>query len=209
MTSSSIVIQQPRQAAQQLILLFHGVGASAASMAPLGQQLARAFPDAFVVSVDGAHSSDLGAGRQWFSVRGVTEENRPERIAAAMPAFQAAVLHWQEQARVDAAHTTLVGFSQGAIMALESTQLAEPVAARVVALAGRLARPARTAAGGSAIHLIHGEQDPVIAPACSIDAASELEALGATVTLDLIPALGHGIDVRVLERVIERLRGRS
>ena len=31
--------------------------------------------------------ADLGGGWQWFSVRGVTEDSRPARIAEAMPSF--------------------------------------------------------------------------------------------------------------------------
>ena len=51
-------------------------------------------------------------------------------------------------------------FSQGAIMALESTQWPEPIAARVIALADRFAQPPRDAR-----RLLHGEQDRVMPPA--------------------------------------------
>jgi phospholipase/carboxylesterase len=204
-----MIIQQPSGAAEQLILLFHGVGANAHNMVPLGQHLAREFPNAFVVSVDGPQASDLGAGRQWFSVRGVTEENRIGRVDAAMPGFQAAVRHWQGVAKVGFEGTTLIGFSQGAIMALEATQRPQVLAARVMAVAGRFAQPAQSAPHETTLHLIHGEQDPVIPPGLSTDAATHLEGLGAQVTIDLIPRLGHGIDGRVLERIVERLRNRA
>jgi phospholipase/carboxylesterase len=89
--SSSIVIQKPAGAPQKLILLFHGVGASANDMVPAGKQFAAKFPAAMVVSLEGVQPSDFGQGRQWFPVAGITEENRPERVAAAMPAFQALI----------------------------------------------------------------------------------------------------------------------
>ena len=38
--------------------------------------------------------SEFGAGWQWFPVQGVTEQNRPARVAAAMPAFLAQVQAW-------------------------------------------------------------------------------------------------------------------
>jgi phospholipase/carboxylesterase len=202
---ASVIIQQPRNAAEQLILLFHGVGANAQNMAPVGQRLAREFPQAFVVSVDGPQASDLGTGRQWFSVRGVSEENRIARVEAAMPSFQASVRRWQGVANVGVEGTTLVGFSQGAIMALEATQLPEVLAARMIAIAGRFAQPPRSAPRNTTVHLIHGEQDPVIPSAHSINAATRLKGLGAEVTITLIPVLGHGIDGEVLERIIERV----
>lgn len=94
MFEDSIVVARPQNAAQ-LVLLYHGVGSSAASLVPLGEAIAQACPDAMVASVDGPRPSTLGSGREWFSVVGITEQNRPERIAEAMPLFLDSVTHWQ------------------------------------------------------------------------------------------------------------------
>lgn len=205
--SAAIVIQQPRTDADRLLLLFHGVGASAQHMVPLGQRLAGAFPGAFVVSVDAAHSSDLGAGRQWFSVRGVTEDNRAARIAAAMPAFLDAVRHWQDVAQVGVEATTLIGFSQGAIMALASTQTEVSPAGRIVAIAGRFAMLPTRAPEHVVVHFLHGETDAVIPHVHSVTAAEEWRALGGEATIDVFPRAGHGIDAAIAAEVVERLKG--
>jgi phospholipase/carboxylesterase len=191
-----LIVHQPAVPARQLVLLFHGVGALPEGLLPLGQALAR--PDRWVVSVRSPFPSDMGGGWQWFSVRGVDEANRIGRIAAVMPRFVQTVHAWQARTGLDASATALAGFSQGAIMALESTQQAPPIAARVFAMAGRFAQPPRLAPDGTALHFIHGEQDPVIAPAFSVAAAERLRALGAAPRVDLLPGLGHGIDGRVL-----------
>jgi phospholipase/carboxylesterase len=191
-----LIVHQPTVPARQLVLLFHGVGASPEGLLPLGQALAR--PDRWVVAVRSPFASDMGGGWQWFSVRGIDEANRIERVVAVMPRFVQTVKDWQARTGLDASATALAGFSQGAIMALESTQHAPPLAARVVAMAGRFAQPPRLAPDGTALHFIHGEQDPVIAPAFSVAAAERLRALGATARVDLLPGLGHGIDGRVL-----------
>jgi phospholipase/carboxylesterase len=196
MHDASIVVARPA-AAKLLVLLFHGVGSSAANLVPLGDAIAQARPDAMVVSVDAPHASTLGSGREWFSVLGVTEQNRPARIAKVMPGFLQAVAHWQQAAGIAPEHTVLVGFSQGAILALESTQVEGPVAAaRVIALAGRFAEPVRRAPTGVQFHLVHGEADNVVLARFSVEAAAALQAHGAQVTLDLLPGLAHGIDGR-------------
>ena len=82
MHDSSLMLARP-VASDQLVLLFHGVGSSAQDLAPVGQALAQARPRATVVSVEAPHPSQLGRGKEWFSVVGVTEENRPQRIAQA------------------------------------------------------------------------------------------------------------------------------
>lgn len=200
-----LIVQPPNAGAQQLVLLFHGVGAGAADLLPVAQGLARALPQACVVSVQAPHASDVGSGFQWFSVHGIDEANRPGRIAAAMPRFVQTVRRWQKHSGLGVAATTLVGFSQGSIMALEATQGAERLAARVVAFAGRFAAPPRTASHETVLHLIHGEDDRVIPSRQSVDAAAQLAALGAHATLDLVPGLGHGIDARALDIATQRL----
>jgi len=45
--------------------------------------------------------------------------------------------------------------------------------------------------------------------ALAIDANAALQSLGATVTLDTFPGLGHGVDSRVLHRIAERLHADS
>lgn len=203
-----MIIQLPATASagsQELLLLLHGVGSNAHDLEPLGQFLAQQRPGAWVVSVQAPLASEGGRGWQWFSVMGITEANRPARIAQALPRFVDTVARWQEQAGVGAASTTLIGFSQGAIMALESTQQGGRLAGRVVAIAGRFAQAPRRAPAGAVVHLMHGDQDRVMPMALAIDAIAALQSLGATVTLDTFPGLGHGIDSRVLHRIAERL----
>lgn len=203
--SEAIVIQSPASA-QQLFLLFHGVGATPQDLVPLARRLAREFPDAVVASVPGPDRSDLGAGFQWFSVLGVTEESRPARVAATLPRFVATVRDWQQRTGVPAERTTLIGFSQGAIMALASSQEAQPVAARVVSLSGRYPELPAQAPAGVRIHFLHGDADPVIPAMFANKAARQLQALGADVTLDLFPGLGHGVSQAGEDLLVQRLR---
>jgi phospholipase/carboxylesterase len=206
----SLIIQRPAAGgapAPELLLLFHGVGSNAEDLRPLGDFLAEARPQAAVVSVQSPDRSEMGAGWQWFSVLGITEQNRPERVAAALPAFVRTVQELQRTWNADVARTTLIGFSQGGIMALEASQLAEPLAGRVIAIGARFATPPRVAPAATALHLMQGEADGVMPKALAVDAAARLQALGATVSCDLFPGVGHGIDGRVARRIVERLEG--
>ena len=182
-------------------MLFHGVGAQPGDLEPLGQVLARQRPEAWVVSVRSPHPSDLGRGWQWFSVAGVTEDNRPARVAEALPRFVDTVRHWQHRSGVGVSGTTLIGFSQGAIMALESTQHAPGLAGTVVSIAGRFAQPPQTAAEGTRIHLLHGDADAVMPVQLARAAADALTKLHAEVTLDVFTGLGHSVDARVLAAI--------
>ena len=202
--SADLLLQSPA-APRRLFLLFHGVGSTPQDLAPLGERLAQVFPDAAVVSVAGPDRSELGRGLQWFSVAGVTESNRPERIAAALPRFVATVQGWQQRLGVAAADTTLLGFSQGAIMSLAASELPQPPAARVVSLSGRYPTLPKRAPTGVRIHFLHGAADSVIPVAQAQAAAAALQDLGADVTLDVFPGLAHGISPDSEQRLIQRL----
>jgi phospholipase/carboxylesterase len=208
MTQDALIIQQPGGTAQQLVLLFHGFGANEEDLRPMGERLAAEYPEALVVSLRAPHPTNFGSGRQWFSIEGIDDAKRVERVAAEMPLFVAAIRQWQRATGLGPEATVLVGFSQGAIMVLEAaTQAGDDVlAGRVVALAGRYAQLPETNPGGTTLFLIHGRADEVIHYGFTVEAARHLVALGADVVADIIPFLGHEIDTEVLDLVARRLR---
>ena len=205
--SDSIIVARPEGQAQQLMLLFHGVGADAQDLVPLGRVLAAEFPAAFIVSVAAPLPSEGGGGRQWFSVQGIDEECRPARVDAAMPAFCETVAHWQKAAGVGIDAVALIGFSQGGIMALESTRDRPAIAGRVVSIAGRFAKLPETPNPATTLHMFHGKADPVIPYGFTVEAAQHLVGLGADVTADVIPHVGHQVNPDIAELLVERLRG--
>jgi len=209
MASEALILHQPIEgAAQQLVLLFHGLGADEHDLRPVGERLAAEWPQALVVSVRAPHPSDFGFGYQWFSAAGVDDAVRVGRVAEAMPAFVAAIRGWQRESGLGPEATLLVGFSQGAIMALEAVTDAgdATLAGRVVALSGRYARLPPTPPARTTLFFVHGKADEVIQYGYTVEAARHLVDLGADVVADVIPFVGHTIDDEVLDLVVERLR---
>ena len=97
-----------------IIVALHGVGSSARDMAVALVTLTSV---ADVVALDGPEPFDHGgAGRQWFSVAGVTEDDRPLRVVGALPSLVSRVDQVATQHGVARDKLVLPGFSQGAIM---------------------------------------------------------------------------------------------
>jgi phospholipase/carboxylesterase len=190
--------------AQQLFLLFHGVGSTPDDLVPIGEFLARAFPNATVVSVPAPFPSDFGGGLQWFSVNGVTEANRAARIAQVMPKFVQVVQELQHRFGATPATTVIGGFSQGAIMSLESARLGHTLASRIISLSGRFSTLPDSAPAATRFHFFHGQDDAVVPVSFAIEAAQKL---AANATIDIFPATGHGITMPIAQRLVERLRG--
>lgn len=208
--TTNVLARLPEQGAPELLfLLFHGVGASAEHMAVLAQRLAQAYPQAAVLCVDAPDEFDAApgrGGRQWFSIQGIAEENRAARVAAAMPRFVATVRALQLRFTMDWPRTALFGFSQGAIMALEAAQAEAALAGRVIAFSGRYATLPEHAPRDTCVHLLHGLDDTVVPHGPAVQAARRLVALGADVTADVLPHIGHELDPRLIERAIDQLR---
>jgi phospholipase/carboxylesterase len=178
------------------IIFLHGVGSTGTAMRPLAEALGVTATPQFP---DGPEPFDMGPGRQWFSVKGITEENRPARVEAALPGFRRVI-----EGFGDPQDSILVGFSQGAIMALHAVADGLPVKA-VFALSGRLAGPVPGRTDWPAITLLHGQADPVI-PARMAEATEVwLRAAGAAPDLRLFDGLAHAADSRVLSVLDKRL----
>lgn len=197
-----------------LYLLFHGVGTTAESMLPLAQRLIREYPQAAVLCLNAPDRFDAviapkegeSEGRQWFSIRRVDEDNRPARVAAALPAFIAMVRAMQQRFETSWERTALAGFSQGAVMALEAVQAEPMLAGRVLAFSGRHATAPARVPSDTTVHLFHGMADTVIPAAAAIDSAQTLLELGADVTADMLPGIAHELHPALLDKAIVQLR---
>ena len=186
--------------AKSLVVLLHGVGSRGADLLPLAQGWRQSLPATAFAVPDGPFAFDGGGpGRQWFSVSGVTEANRPQRIVAARPAFDdvlsAAIAQHELLGHLD--RVVLVGFSQGSIMALDAIVSGRWPVAALVAYSGRLASPRPFApAGSTQVLLVHGTADPVISAGNSTEAAATLRELGFRTDSQILPGVGHTITVQ-------------
>jgi phospholipase/carboxylesterase len=177
-----------------LLIFLHGVGANGADLAPLADTLLPFLPASVFASPDGPERFDGGgSGRQWFSVAGVTQANRSERVQRARAAFDRVVSGEIEKhgfaGRLD--RIAFFGFSQGAIMALDAVATGRWRVRAAVAASGRLATAPEANEPLTNILLTHGENDPVIPEQETRIAAERLRAGGFEVEAKLYPGLGH------------------
>lgn len=190
----------------RLVVALHGVGASAADIAPMADTIGRAL-SVDALALDGPDRFDMGGiGRQWFSVRGVTDVIRPARVAAALPGLLARLDEAGARRGCGRGDIALIGFSQGAIMALAALAGGAGFGS-VVAIAGRLAAPVLPASpAGPKTLLIHDRLDPVMPIALGIEAEAALRTAGHDTTLAITEGYGHAIGPRTIEAALVHLR---
>lgn len=192
---------------EQLMLLLHGVGADGTNLAPLAQVLRAEYPQAAILAPDAPHPFDQAPrGRQWFSVQGITEDNRADRVAAALGPLLRWVRAQQDRLGVPPMATALVGFSQGAILSLEAVLAADGIAGRVLSFSGRFVALPTAAPRYTTLHFFHGSADPVIHAAHTQTAIDAMQALRGDATMDIAQGVGHELHPALVERAIWRLR---
>lgn len=180
-----------------LVIFLHGVGSQGADLAGLGQLWRQHLPGAAFIAPDAPFAFDGGGtGRQWFSLAGVTESNRPARVEAARAAFDSVITpivdaHGLSE-RLD--RVAFVGFSQGTIMALDAAASGRWPVGAVLGYSGRLASPEPLAPSiATRVALIHGAADPVIPPGETQSAARRLMAAGIPAKVAILRGLEHTI----------------
>ncbi|MFT9015515.1 MAG: dienelactone hydrolase family protein [Acetobacter sp.] len=197
-----------------LVIFLHGVGSQGADFAALVQLWRTEMPGLRFAAPDGPYPFDMGpVGRQWFSVKNVTQDNRAGRIVAAREPFDTILRQCLAEAGFESRpeQVVLVGFSQGSIMALDVVMSGRWNFAGVVAFSGRLASPRPyTPAVGTPVVLVHGNADPVIPAQDSVNAEKTLSNAGLAAELHVLPGLGHnlsGAGVAIAASFIRKVLG--
>ena len=205
MLDHSRTIQEAAAPAAQLILLCHAAGADAASLLPLGERLRETFAQATIVSLQAPLPSGSPNGFEWFAGADLTEKDRPQRVAQALPALQNAVRYWQQRSGVAPAATALIGLSQGAEMVLETSKHPPMLASRIVAMGGRFTTLPEAPPAVTTTHFLHGRHDAVVHYSHSVHAAHHLRDMGCDITAEVVPFVGHELHPDLIELAITKL----
>jgi phospholipase/carboxylesterase len=183
--------------AKQAIILLHGYGADGSDLISLGQHWGPMFPDALFVAPN-APNPCAGSpfGFEWFPLTVDRIAGRIEGATKAAPILKEFLTDLWAQTGIAPEQTTLIGFSQGAMMALHVGTSLEQQLNGIAAFSGAFVPAEGFGSPGVAkppVALIHGELDQVVLPELSRQAATELSASGYEVSLHLSPNTAHGI----------------
>jgi predicted esterase len=181
----------PISRAKGVILALHGRGASAAGILDLADHLAMA---------DFTYLAPQAAGGSWYPLSFMAPMERNEPHLGASLSNVDGLLTAIEQAGFSPGQIGLMGFSQGACLALESAIRRPKQYGAVLGFAGGLIGPPGTQwteAGpleGSPVLLACGDADHHIPVSRVLESEQVFSARGALVSLRIYPGFGHGIN---------------
>ncbi len=165
-----------------LVILLHGYGSNGADLISLAPYWAKRLPGAAFVSPNALEPvPQVPGGFQWFPLSSLDPHLMEQGVRAAAQSVDRFIDRELERHGLDASRLALVGFSQGAMMALHvGLRRAQPVAA-LLGFSGVLVG-ARTLKQQMRckppVLLIHGDRDPTIPIAAMFDSAEALAGAG-------------------------------
>ena len=192
--------------ASYAMVLLHGRGGTPEGMLPLVRAAG---------AVDGSALALRAAGGSWYPNRFLAplEENEPD-LSHALAAI-ANSLGYLEQHGISSERTLLVGFSQGACLALEFVARNPRRYGGVAALAGGLmgaeedARSFRGSLSDTPALIACGDNDEHIPEARVHAAAKVMTDLGAQTDVRIYPDIGHtivGDQIDALKSMVDAIR---
>ena len=202
-------IAPARGRADALVVFLHGYGADGADLIELGRQWRALIPEAAFVSPHAPERCPgVPMGRQWFPLSNRAPddpaggEERWSGVVKARGQIDAFLDAELERFGLDDTRLALVGFSQGAMIALHVGLRRRRAPAALLGYSGLLVGPerlkeatARDPRGAPPpILLAHGDQDPLIPVEAMFLAAEALAAAEIPTQWHMSFGVGHGID---------------
>ena len=191
---------------ERVVVFLHGYGANGDDLISLAQPLGQGLNNCLFISPNAPEPLPAVAlnstGRQWYALQELTPEAIGAGAAKARPVvdgFLSAVLAAHE---LPPKALSVLGFSQGCMMALETCYRRDEAIAAVIGFSGALPKPEdfqREVKAKPPALLVHGTADPVVPFHLMSIAAQTLASAGIEVQSHALPGLPHGIDQRGLQ----------
>lgn len=182
-----------------LLIALHGRGATSTDLLPLGELVAPGFSCVFPDAPRPWPKDGPTYGLCWYE----SGRDRPAEIAESRARLTATIA--AARAALSSGPVVLLGFSQGALMTLDTGLREPPPAALLVALSGYLDEDLGSPASPPTM-IAHGTHDDVVPVEKGREAADRLKKRGVPVTYVELP-IGHEVPASVVRKVAAFIAG--
>lgn len=198
--------------AKQMVIFLHGYGANGDDLLGIGEEWKEALPDTVFL---GPHAPDICEaspyGYQWFSIREIDGKafERDKMVEHVAPVLNAYIDEQLQKWGVPENKLAVVGFSQGAMMAMYTMPRRKAACAGVIGYSGILLDAAGLKGAGVVkmpVLAIHGDADSIVPPKYLAGVQEGFSGAGFDVETIMRPNLAHGIDQFGLIRGVEFIK---
>lgn len=187
---------------KRLVFLLHGYGANGADLLEIGQFWAPSLPLTTFIAPNAPQKWEMGPfGYQWFGLKEFDPLYITKGLDTASPGLKKFIEAQMREHNVVASQVCLVGFSQGAMLALDMMFHINGLGG-IVSYAGAFFPPLDLPKDWEypPVLLVHGTMDPVVPYTHLMTAEHALKTMNVDVETESCTGIGHSIDVRGLQR---------
>jgi phospholipase/carboxylesterase len=192
-----------------IVILLHGYGDDGEGFFGLAKELQRFLPETHFLSPNGIYPFENAPfGRQWCSLKDMSEPNLIKELNIAAPAVNEFIDYQLQRFKLADSKLVLVGFSQGAIVSLHIALRRAVSIGGVIGLSGMLVAPyllKTELKSRPLVTLVHGAFDEVIPVSAMYRTAEALKAENIS-TETLVEPIGHSISQAGLNFITKMLR---
>ena len=186
---------------KQIVFLLHGYGADGADLFDLSSPFSMVLPYAKFISPDAPFDCKMSPmGKEWFPI-----EEIPNGAIKASHELLSLIKQECDKENLKFEDVLLIGFSQGAMMSIQSLLLSKHNLLGIIGYSGRTSQENIDASRDSIVKnihknsttpilLVHGEEDDIVPFSSLENAKNLLIGIGFEVKAVNRPGLGHGID---------------
>lgn len=180
-----------------LVVLLHGYGSNGEDLISLAPHLSRAAPGALFVAPDAPEPvPGVPGGRQWFGLATMAAASLERGVRAAAEPLSRFLDRELARHALEHDRLALVGFSQGAMMALHVGLRRDPGPCAIIGFSGALAGAQALRAEARAwpaVLLVHGDLDDRIPVDAMFEAADAIAAAGGSAQWHVSYGTPHAI----------------
>jgi phospholipase/carboxylesterase len=181
---------------EKLVIFLHGYGSNGNDLISIADAWQGNMPTTTFFSPNAIEPWEGNAhtGYQWFGLIDLNPINLRRGLDLATSTVASHIKQYILKYQISEENLALVGFSQGAMLALD-LMFHFPKLAGVVAFAGAFYPPTPTpVVPSTSALLIHGMLDTTVPYLCMLQAEQLLKSMGITYQTHTCRNLGHGID---------------
>jgi phospholipase/carboxylesterase len=200
---------------KNLVIFLHGYGANGANLIELAHEFERVLPNSCFISPNAPQNWEGGFPDcyQWFSLAAWGLDRNVEKVSQgvieASKTLQEFINAQLKRLDLTPKNLFLVGFSQGAMMAMYQGFITKESFAGIVAYSGKLILPemiGQTSLSEPDICLVHGRSDSVVPFENFLLSEEIMKKQGLNFESHSFEGLDHSIDIRGIRVAMEYVK---
>ncbi|OEY87158.1 phospholipase [Wolbachia pipientis] len=182
---------------KNVIVCLHGWGASGDSFIHVAKIMSKFLPYSHFIAPNAPFVRKTGGGYQWFGLENRAEEILYNGVKHAASIVNCFIDKKLKEMGLNDTQLSLIGFSQGAMLAIHASLTRVQPCSSVVAYSGRFIAPSQVTMDIKStpeMCIIHGDADDVVPFSCFDLSVQTLKKHGVNIEAHAIHALGHIIN---------------